>query len=390
MEEQTNAPAPERGFRAFLKRKQIEISPKRYFIDAMGSMALALFATLLMSSILGTLGDLIFGAASKTDFLHVIKTYAAQATGMAIGAAIAYNLKGSPLVIFSATVVGALSNSYAFPGLASDPARFAGVPYLGDMKFAAGPAGVFFVVIIATEVGKMVSKETKVDILVTPLTVLLSGFLASFLICPLVAFVMYWVMEFIGLATAFVPLLMGAVVAVIVGMILTLPISSAAICASIFAAGMIAESSRPASLYLAAGAACVGCCCQMVGFAAASFRENRWGGLVAQGLGTSMLQMGNICKNPRIWIAPTVASAISGALSTTVFRLRCVGLSAGMGTCGLVGPIGLFQAAKTHDVRFWLGLVLLCFVVPVVVSVGLDLLFRRIGWVKDGDQKLAL
>lgn len=390
MEEQTNAPASERGFRAFLKRKQIEISPKRYFIDAMGSMALALFATLLMSSILGTLGDLIFGAASKTDFLHVIKTYAAQATGMAIGAAIAYNLKGSPLVIFSATVVGVLSNSYAFPGLASDPARFAGVPYLGDMKFAAGPAGVFFVVIIATEVGKMVSKETKVDILVTPLTVLLSGFLASFLICPLVAFVMYWVMEFIGLATAFVPLLMGAVVAVIVGMILTLPISSAAICASIFAAGMIAESSRPASLYLAAGAACVGCCCQMVGFAAASFRENRWGGLVAQGLGTSMLQMGNICKNPRIWIAPTVASAISGALSTTVFRLRCVGLSAGMGTCGLVGPIGLFQAAETHDVRFWLGLVLLCFVVPVVVSVGLDLLFRRIGWVKDGDQKLAL
>lgn len=258
------------------------------------------------------------------------------------------------------------------------------------MKFAAGPAGVFFVVIIATEVGKMVSKETKVDILVTPLTVLLSGFLASFLICPLVAFVMYWVMEFIGLATAFVPLLMGAVVAVIVGMILTLPISSAAICASIFAAGMIAESSRPASLYLAAGAACVGCCCQMVGFAAASFRENRWGGLVAQGLGTSMLQMGNICKNPRIWIAPTVASAISGALSTTVFRLRCVGLSAGMGTCGLVGPIGLFQAAETHDVRFWLGLALLCFVVPVVVSVGLDLLFRRIGWVKDGDQKLAL
>lgn len=390
MEEQTNAPASERGFRAFLKRKQIEISPKRYFIDAMGSMALALFATLLMSSILGTLGDLIFGAASKTDFLHVIKTYAAQATGMAIGAAIAYNLKGSPLVIFSTTVVGALSNSYAFPGLASDPARFAGVPYLGDMKFAAGPAGVFFVVIIATEVGKMVSKETKVDILVTPLTVLLSGFLASFLICPLVAFVMYWVMEFIGLATAFVPLLMGAVVAVIVGMILTLPISSAAICASIFAAGMIAESSRPESLYLAAGAACVGCCCQMVGFAAASFRENRWGGLVAQGLGTSMLQMGNICKNPRIWIAPTVASAISGALSTTVFRLRCVGLSAGMGTCGLVGPIGLFQAAETHDVRFWLGLVLLCFVVPVVVSVGLDLLFRRIGWVKDGDQKLAL
>ena len=190
MKEQNLGVSPERGFRAFLKRKQIEISPKRYFIDAMGSMALALFATLLMSSILGTLGNLIFGSTSTTDFLHVISGFAKQATGMAIGAAIAYNLKGSPLVIFSATVVGALSNDYRFLGLASDAARFAGVPYLGDMKFAAGPAGVFFVVIIATEIGKMVSKETKVDILVTPLAVLLSGFLAAFLICPLVAFVM--------------------------------------------------------------------------------------------------------------------------------------------------------------------------------------------------------
>lgn len=390
MEEQTAGQVPARGFRAFLKRKQIEISPKRYFIDAMGMMALALFATLLMSSILGTLGDLIFGKASTSDFLHVIKTYAAQATGMAIGAAVAYSLKGSPLVIFSATVIGALANDYRFPALATDPAAFAGVPYLGEMPFAAGPAGVFFVVIVATECGKLVSRETKVDILVTPLTVLLTGFLAAFLICPLVAFVMYWVTAFIGFATAFVPLLMGAIVAVVVGMILTLPISSAAICASIFSLEAIASSGRAESLYLAAGAACVGCCCQMVGFASSSFRENRFGGLVAQGIGTSMLQMGNICKNPRIWIAPTIASAVSGALSTTVFGLRCYGVYAGMGTCGLVGPIGLFTAAEVHDVRFWLGLVLLCFILPVVISVGVDLLLRRIGWIREGDQKLAL
>ena len=380
----------ERGFRAFLKRKNIEISAKRYFIDAMGSMALALFATLLMSSILGTLGDLIFGAESTTDFLHVIKTYASQATGMAIGAAIAYNLKGSPLVIFSATVVGALANGMKFGGLAQDPAAYAGIPFAGDMPFAAGPAGVFFVVIIATEVGKIVSKETKIDILVTPLVVLLTGYLAAWVICPIVAFVMYWVAEFIGVATAFVPLLMGAVVAVVVGMILTLPISSAAICASIFSPVLVEASSNTESLYLAAGAACVGCCAQMVGFAAASFRENRFGGLVAQGLGTSMLQMGNICRNPRIWIAPTVASAVCGALSTTVFKLRCVGLSAGMGTCGLVGPIGLFTSAETHGVLFWVGLVLLCFVLPAAISFGLDLLFRRVGWIREGDETLEL
>lgn len=391
---------PESKFKAFLKRKQIEISPKRYFIDAMGSMALALFATLLMSSILGTLGDLIFGdvnvstinfqQAIHLDFLHVIEAFASKATGMAIGAAIAYSLKGSPLVIFASAAVGALANDVKFGGLAANSAEYIGIPFVGDMRFAAGPAGVFFVVIIAVEIGKMVSKETKVDILVTPLTVLIVGYVASWVICPIISFVMYWIAKFIAVATAFVPLLMGAVIAVVVGMILTLPISSAAICASIFAQAMIDGSSHPESLYLAAGAACVGCCCQMVGFAATSFRENKWGGLVAQGIGTSMLQMGNICKNPRIWIAPTLAGAICGALSTTVFRLKCVGLFAGMGTCGLVGPIGLFAAADTHDVRFWLGLVLLCFVLPAALSFGFDYLFRRIGWVKDGDQKLAL
>jgi uncharacterized membrane protein len=366
-------------FKAFLARKEINPSAKTYFVTAMGAMAAALFATLLMSTILGTLGDLIFGKGAQ-DFLHTIKGYASGATGMAIGAAIAYSLKAQPLVIFSATVVGSMANTM---GATIDGA-----------KFAAGPAGIFFVAIIAVEIGKMVSKETKVDILVTPLTVLLVGFGAAKLICPVMAYVMYWTAEFIGIATAFAPLLMGAVVAVVVGVVLTLPISSAALCASIFAPAVVNASQNKEALLLAAGAAAVGCCCQMVGFAAASFRENGVGGLVAQGLGTSMLQMPNIYRNPRIWLAPTIASAICGAMSTTLFDLQCVGVSAGMGTCGMVGPIGLFTTAydlgtKT-GAKFWIGVSLLCIVLPAALSIGFDLLFRRLGWVKDGDMKLDL
>ncbi len=382
--EHTNETVPTRGekCKAFLARKEINPSAKTYFVTAMGAMAMALFASLLMSTILGTLGDLIFGEFSTTDFLHIIEKYAFDATGLAIGAAIAYSLKAQPLVIFSATVVGSMANAM---GATIDGA-----------KFSAGPAGVFFVAIIATELGKVVSKETKVDILVTPLTVLLAGFGAAKLICPAVAYLMYWTAEFIGIATAFAPLLMGAVVAIVVGIVLTLPISSAALCASIFAKNVVNSSTNKEALLLAAGAACVGCCCQMVGFAAASFRENGVGGLVAQGLGTSMLQMPNIYRNPRIWLAPTLASAICGAMSTTLFKLQCIDVSAGMGTCGLVGPIGLFTTTyglggpAAVGAKFWIGTVLLCLVLPAALSIGFDLLFRRLGWVKDGDMKLDL
>ena len=371
-----NAPAPKKQpFLDFLKRKNIEISAKRYFIDAMGSMALALFATLLMGTILGELGKLIFPNSPAENFLAEIAGYAKGATGMAIGAAIAYTLKASPLVIFSCTVVGSMSYSM-------------GATINGDL-FTAGPAGVFFVVILACELGKLVSKETKVDILVTPLVTLLAGYGAALLICPAVAYVMYWTGNFIGVATAFAPLLMGFVVAAVVGVILTLPISSAAICSVIFSAEVIVASSNPESVRLAAGAAAVGCCAQMVGFAATSFRENGFGGLVAQGLGTSMLQMGNICKNPRNWIAPTLAGGICGALSTTVFKLKCEGVAAGMGTCGLVGPFGVATATEKSPLM-WVGLVLLCIVLPAALSFLFDMILRHVGWVKDGDQKLDL
>ncbi|MBQ7355309.1 MAG: PTS sugar transporter subunit IIC [Clostridia bacterium] len=364
---------------AFLERKQIRPSMKVYFIDAMGAMALGLFATLLMSTILGTVADLIFEPIADkklwatADFLHQIASYASSATGMAIGVAMAYALKAPPLVIYSCAVVGAMANSMG--------ATIDGTPY------SAGPAGIFFVIILACELGKVVSKETKVDILVTPLTVLLTGYGASLLICPAVAYVMYYLGNFISIATDFAPLLMGIVVSAVMGIVLTLPISSAAICAVVFSDTVIAGSSSPEALYLAAGAAAVGCCCQMVGFAVISFRENKFGGLVAQGLGTSMLQMGNIIRKPIIWVPAIFASAVCGALSTTLFELKCAGVFAGMGTCGVVGPIGILKYSGS-SATVWVGLILLCVVLPALLSFACNELLRKLGLVKTGDMKI--
>ena len=321
---------------------------RRYFLDAMSAMALGLFASLLMGTIFGTIGKY-----TGLDFFNEINSYASAATGMAIGCAISAALKAHPLVVCTCAVVGSIG--YGLNG--------------------AGPAGAFFAVIVASEVGMLVSKKTKVDILVTPTVVLLSGFAVAKLLCPGIAFVMKALGSFINVATELRPFLMGVIISVVVGMILTLPISSAAICASIGIAG------------LAGGAAAVGCCCQMVGFAVISFRENRWGGVVAQGLGTSMLQMGNICRKPQVWIAPTLAAAICGPLSTMLFKLECVGVSAGMGTCGLVGPFGIVSATPNGALK-WVGIVLLCVVLPAVLSLGFNEILRRIGWIKTGDMKI--
>ncbi len=355
---------------AFLERKQIRISGKVYFIDAMGAMALGLFATLLMATILGTVADLCNGRA---EFLREIAAYAKSATGMAIGVAMAVALKAPPLVIYSCAVVGAMANAMG--------ATIDGTPY------SAGPAGIFFVIILACELGKVVSKETKVDILVTPLTVLLVGYGASLLICPAVAYIMYWLGDFISIATDFAPLLMGIVVSVVMGIVLTLPISSAAICAVVFSETVIAGATSPDALYLAAGAAAVGCCCQMVGFAVISFRENRFGGLIAQGLGTSMLQMGNILRKPIIWVPAIFASAVCGALSTTLFSLKCAGVFAGMGTCGLVGPIGILKYSGS-TATVWMGMLLLGVILPAILSIACNELLRRLGLIKTGDMKI--
>lgn len=367
---------------------KVKSLPKRYFIDAMGAMALGLFASLLIGTIFDTLGNYIPWA-----FLKTIAVYAKQATGMAIGVAIAHKLGAHPLVMFSCAGVGALGNAMGAiicNNTLVQWAATAGNGEAGNIFYSAGPAGAFFAVIIAAEVGMLVSKKTPVDILVTPVVTLLAGFVGAWIFCPLVSYVMYFLGVFIASTTTMYPLFMGIIVSVVVGIILTLPISSAAICAMIFSESAIlvaTENGTLDGLLLAGGAAVAGCCAQMVGFAVSSFRENKWGGLVSQGLGTSMLQMGNICRWPLIWLPPTLAAAITGPLSTMVFKLECTGLAAGMGTCGLVGPIGVI-AATEHSPLMWVGLVLCCLVLPALLSLLFSEIMRKLGWIKFGDMKL--
>ena len=254
---------------------------------------------------------------------------------------------------------------------------------------AGGPLAVLLIAIAAAECGKAVSRETKVDILATPLVTILTGVVLSVLIAPAIGTAASSVGSFVEWATILQPFWMGILVSVVIGMALTLPISSAAICAALGLTG------------LAGGAAVAGCCAQMVGFAVLSFRENRWGGLVSQGLGTSMLQMGNIVKNPRIWIPATLASAITGPIATCVFRFQmndpAGGVASGMGTCGMVGPIGVY-AGWVNDVATgakaaitgmdWLAMGLICFVLPGVLTWLFGTICRKIGWIREGDLKL--
>ena len=358
----------------------------RYFIKAMGAMALGLFASLLIGTIFDTVATY-----ANLPFLATVASYAKAATGMAIGVAIAHALGAHPLVMFSAAAVGAMANAMGAVILDGAILTWAATAK-GEQGvfYSAGPAGAFFAVIIACEIGMLVSKKTKVDVLVTPVVTILCGFGASWLLCPLVSYVMYYLGVFIATATTLQPLLMGIVISVVVGVILTLPISSAAICAMIFSQAAIdaaAQAGTDEGLLLAGGAAAVGCCAQMVGFAVASFRENKWGGIVSQGLGTSMLQMGNIVRRPQIWIPPTLAAAIIGPVSTMVFKLKCAGVAAGMGTCGMVGPIGVINATEKGPM-LWIGLALCCIVLPAVLSLIFSEFMRKLGWIKQNDMLL--
>ncbi len=358
----------------------------RYFIKAMGAMALGLFASLLIGTIFDTVGTY-----ANLPFLNTVATYAKSATGMAIGVAIAHALGAHPLVMFSAAAVGAMANAMGAVILDGSILSWAATAKAEQGVFySAGPAGAFFAVIVACEIGMLVSKKTKVDVLVTPVVTILVGFGASWLLCPLVSYVLYYLGVFIATATTLQPLLMGIVISVVVGIILTLPISSAAICAMIFSQAAIdaaALNGTDEGLLLAGGAAAVGCCAQMVGFAISSFRENKWGGIVSQGLGTSMLQMGNIVRRPQIWIPPTLASAIIGPISTVIFKLKCAGVAAGMGTCGMVGPIGVINSTEKGPM-LWIGLVLCCIVLPAVLSLLFSEIMRKLGWIKAGDMLL--
>ena len=318
-------------FKEFLKRKDIEISAKRYGIDALGAMAQGLFASLLIGTIIATLGEQL-GIA----LLVTIGGYAKAATGPAMAVSIGYALHCPPLVLFSLVAVGSAANT------------------LGG---AGGPLAVLIITVLAAEFGKAVSKETKIDIIVTPFVTIVIGSLLAMLLAPA-----------IGKAASSV---------------------GAAICAALSLTG------------LAGGAALAGCCANMVGFAVLSFRENKWGGLFAQGIGTSMLQMGNIVRNPRIWLPAILTSAITGPIATCIFKLQMNGaaVASGMGTCGLVGQIGVYTGwlndiaagTRTAITGFdWLELVLISFILPGVLAWAFGLFFRKIGWIKENDLKLDL
>ena len=353
-------------FKEFLKRKDIVISARRYGIDALGAMAQGLFCSLLIGTIIKTLGTQL-----GVQFLTDIGTFAMAVSGPAMAVAIGYALKAPPMVLFSLAAVGWAANSEGGAG---------------------GPLAVLIIAIVAAEIGKTVSKETKIDILVTPGVTILVGVSLAKLIAPPIGTAAAAFGSLIQRATELQPFWMGIVVSVLVGIALTLPISSAAICQVLTLTG------------LAGGAAVAGCCAQMVGFAVLSFRENRWGGLVSQGLGTSMLQMPNIIRNPRIWIPATVASAITGPMATCLFKLEMNGASinSGMGTCGLCGPIGVWTgwlepsadaladgaAAIVPGAMDWIGLVLICFVLPALLTWLIGIPCRKLGWIKEGDLKL--
>lgn len=357
--------------KTFLRRKNIIFSARRYGIDALSAMAQGLFCSLLIGTIVKTLGQQL-----SLPFLVEVGGYASSMSGPAMAVAIGYALQAPPLVLFSLATVGYAANAL-------------GSTTLSGASGAGGPLAVLLIAIIAAECGKAVSKETRVDILVTPLVTILTGVVLSALVAPAIGSAASSVGAFVEWATELQPFWMGILVSVVMGIALTLPISSAAICAALGLTG------------LAGGAAVAGCCAQMVGFAVLSFRENRWGGLISQGLGTSMLQMGNIVKNPKIWIPPILASAITGPIATCLFRFQMNdpsgGVASGMGTCGMVGPIGVY-AGWVNDVAIgaksaitgmdWMAMALICIVLPAVLTLLIGIPCRKLGWIKDGDLKL--
>ncbi len=341
---------------AFFKKKNVVLSGKRYGIDALGAMAQGLFCSLLIGTIVKTLGEQL-----HIEFLVNIGAFASAMSGPAMAIAIGHALQAPPLVLYSLAAVGYASNSAGGAG---------------------GPLAVLIIAIIAAEAGKLISKETKIDILVTPLVTIVIGCSLSVWWAPAIGTAASSLGTLINWATELQPFWMGILISVLVGIALTLPISSAAICSALGLVG------------LAGGAAVAGCCAQMVGFALMSFKENRWGGLISQGIGTSMLQMGNIVKNPRIWIPPIIASAITGPIATCIFKLEMNGpaVASGMGTCGLVGQIGVYtgwlETGKVITSFDWIGLLLICFILPGVICCILGSILRKMNWIKEGDLTL--
>ena len=373
-----------KGWAKYCKEQNIEFSTKRIFIDGLGGMAHGLFASLLIGCIINTIGmyvpllkDIVVNPwmsdkLAGENLLIASKTAAYAVQGAAMAAAIAYSMKAPPFVMYSTLAVGFAANALGAQG---------------------GPLAVFFVVVVAVFAGKLVSKRTPIDIIVTPFVTIVIGVLVAFLIAPPIGKLAVALGTLVMKATALQPFWMGILVSALMGIILTLPISSAAICAGLGLVGL-------------AGGACVaGCSAHMVGFAVASYRENGVQGLLSQGLGTSMLQVPNLVKKPILWLPPVVASIVNGPIATCLFKLQMNGvpINSGMGTCGMCGPIGVITgwfepseaaiangAAAIAPTSFdWLGLVLVAIVLPAVLYLLFNIVLKKIGWVRDGDMKLA-
>lgn len=336
------------SFVSYCRQRNVKLTAKAYLVDALGAMALGLFASLLMGTIFQTLGQRL-----DLPLFVQVGDYGRQAMGAAIAVAVASRLGASGLLLFGSVAVGMVGAQQG------------------------GPVGAYLAAVAAVEVGKLVQGQTKVDILLTPATCLFVGTGVAFLLGGPLSELMLLLGRIVQQATLLQPLLMGSLVAVIVGMLLTLPVSSAAICIAIGLGG------------LAGGAATAGCCAQMVGFAVMSFPDNGWGGLAAQGLGTSMLQMPNILRKPLLWLPPILTSALTGPLSTVVFELENIPIGSGMGTCGLVGPIGIYTAMPEGGWSLWMGLFLICFLLPALLCWGMGAYMRRKGWIRPGDLRIA-
>ena len=326
---------------------------RKYVVKALSHMAQGLFCSLILGLIIGQIAKI-----PGLDFLNFISealSASSPLVGACIGLAIAYGLSCAPLVMISSAITGALGYQFG------------------------GPVGAYLAVIVGEELGGLVSRKTPVDIIVTPLiTIVAGGLFAKYCCSPINDFMLY-LGEVINKATMLSPFMMGIAVSVLVGCALTLPISSVAICVMLGIDG------------LAAGAATVGCCAQMVGFAVISYRDNGMGGLLSQGLGTSMLQIGNIARKPIIWLAPTLTAAILGPVSTVWLQMTNNALGAGMGTSGLVGPLATFATMTEAGAAAGpLTIKILClyFLAPALISLGIHMLMKKAGWVKAGDMKL--
>ncbi|MDK2801203.1 MAG: uncharacterized protein PWP27_2156 [Clostridiales bacterium] len=348
----------------FLKRKNVEFSVKRYGIEALSAMALGLFASLIVGLILEQVGK-----GLNIPMLITLAKVAKVMMGPAIGAAVAAGLKSPNLVVYSSIITGAIGAQALY--LINNNVPLFSLP--GE------PVSAFIAAAVGAEFGKLIAGETKVDIVLVPSTTIIAGGLAGIFVGPFMASLMAQIGNFINFATTQEPVIMGILVSATMGIILTLPISSAALAISLKLGG------------LAAGAATVGCASHMIGFAVASFRENGFGGLIAQGLGTSMLQVPNTIKNPRIWIPPILTSIILGPIATTVFGMKNIFAGAGMGTAGLVGQITtLSNEAMGANPDVFIKIGLMHFILPAVLSFTFSELLRRIGWIKYGDMKLEL